>query len=173
LKKDNQFFMKKARRPSPRSLSFEEVYAKACRYCAYQERSPAEVEQFLKDKFMLSEVERRRCIDHLIEDGFLNKRRFAMLYTQSKFRQKQWGKQKIAFHLKQKAIDDQLIEEALDALDPIEYEACLQKLLQQKNESLQKTESDPLKQRAKLIRYAQQKGYESDLIYKLMQALGN
>lgn len=164
--------MRYHRRP-PRSLPFEEVYAKACRYCAYQERAPREVEQFLKDKFTLSEAERQRCIEWLIDDGFLNERRFAMIYAQSKFRQKQWGKQKIAFHLRQKGIDEALMIEALDSIDSHAYEACLKKLLQQKRQQLKKTDSEPRQQRAKLIRYAQQKGYEMDLIQKLLQAFEN
>lgn len=165
--------MRNYRRRPPRAIPFDEVYAKACRYCAYQERAPREVEQFLKDKFTLSEQERRQCIEMLMDDGFLDERRFACLYAQSKFRQKQWGKQKIAFHLRQKGIDETLIAEALDCIEPEQYERCLHQLLQQKAAQLEKTETDGRKRKAKLIRYAQQKGYEMDFIQKLLQALGN
>ena len=72
-------------------------------YCAYQERSHADVKNKLYE-YGLRTNDVDEIISELISEDFLNETRFAQLYAPSKFRQNQWGKNKIIHSLKQKNV---------------------------------------------------------------------
>ena len=145
--------------------SKQEGYLKACNYCAYQERSQNEVRNKLYDWGLYpSDIE--QIITDLIQENFLNEERFALAYTLGKFRIKGWGKKKIKQGLKLKRIPEKLINKSLNKIDGDLYIETLTVLLTKKNNLLH--EKDPLKRKYKLIQYAIMKGYESDLIFDVL-----
>lgn len=145
--------------------SKKEGFLKACSYCAYQERSQNEVRIKLYDLGLYpSDVE--LVIVDLIQENFLNEERFAIAYTLGKFRMKGWGKKKIKQGLKLKKVPEKLIANALKKIDDAQYLEKLNKLIGKKKDLLK--EKNQLKERYKLTQYALMKGYESDLIFDVL-----
>ena len=115
-----------------------------------------------------SEVE--SCISELIENNYLNEERFASAFAGGKFRIKKWGKIKIKQGLKAKGISDYCIRKALSAIPAEDYETTLSKLARTKWSSLSKEKNMFIKLR-KTQDHLLQKGFESNLISKVMKVL--
>jgi len=139
---------------------------KAESYCAYQERAQQEVRDKLYE-WGLHQEEIEQIISDLITENFLNEERFAKAYVLGKFRMKGWGKIKIKQHLKFKRVSDPLIKIALREIDLDEYEQKVEQIINKKS-PLRSTEIS-LTEKAKLVRYLQSKGYESDLIFSKLK----
>src|SRR5213082_1811867 len=94
-----------------RKIGKEQALQKLKHYCGYQERSHVEAIEKLYS-FGLYKQEVEECISRLIEEDYLNEERFAMAYARGKFRMKRWGKIKIRYALKEKAVSDYCINKA-------------------------------------------------------------
>jgi len=151
------------------ALTRQQALEKMEHYCAYQERSQQEV----RDKLYTLGLHRNdveEVISELIQTNFLNEERFAIAYTQGKFRMKNWGRLKIKQGLKLKRVSEKLITKALKQLDGDEYYITLTKVLEKKSALLK--EKDPFKKRSRLFQYASGRGFESDLILESLRDLG-
>ncbi len=142
------------------------VYQKLAAYCAYQERAEQEVRQRMQ-RYELSPDEAEALMEALRADRFLSQERFARSFARGKFYQNHWGAQKIRFALRQKGVSDALIRQALQQIPEADYRQTLEELLQKKLPQLKNTLS-PLQKKQRLIAYAQQKGYEIELIQELL-----
>lgn len=131
-------------------------------YCAYQERAQQEVRDKLYE-WGMHEEEVENIIADLIAENFLNEERFAKAFVHGKFNLKSWGMVKIKQHLKAKRISDPLIKIAMREIDLDVYESKLEELIIKKVGTAPNKLS--LAEKAKLIRYLQSKGYESNLIF--------
>ena len=145
-----------------KNIGTEKAFAKAKYYCAYQERSHAEVKKKLYG-FGLYKNEVELLMSQLIEENYLNEERFAMAFAGGKFRIKQWGKIKIKFELKQRQVSDYSIKKALAAISDDDYEKTLQKLAEEKLATL-KSEKNIFTKKSKLQNYLVGKGYEFNLV---------
>lgn len=134
---------------------------KAKYFCSFQERCHYETTQKLYG-FGLHKSDVEKLLSQLIEQGYLNEERFATHFTGGKFRIKKWGRIKILYELKQKKVSDFCIKKAMTEIDEAEYFLILQKLVQQKWNSL-KTEQY-INRMAKTTRYLLHKGFEANLI---------
>lgn len=144
-----------------KSLTPLAAQAKIERYCVWQDRA----QQDVRDKLYswgLHSGDVEQIIARLIGDNFLNEERFALAYARGKFRQNQWGKQKIKQGLAFKKVSAPLIRKALASLDPGEYFDTLCRILEKK--SALTTEKDAFKRRYKLSQFAFGRGFEADLI---------
>ena len=141
---------------------------KILRYCVYQERSHRQVKDRLYS-FGLYKNEVEDLLTELITNGFLNEERFALAYVGGKFRIKQWGRIKIKNGLKMQGITPYLINKALKEIDEQDYQDTLKKLLKKKAVLIDSTNKLELKQ--KLSRYALSKGYESELVWQMMEKI--
>ena len=110
-----------------------------------------------------------RIIKTLINENFINETRYANAFVRDKFNYNKWGKIKIAFYLKRKRIPLQLINDALDAIDTDVYRRTLKDLLTMHRKSLKARNTYEMK--AKLLRYGHSKGYESNLLYDILDEL--
>lgn len=145
-----------------RSYTPRQAKLKAESYCAYQERAQQEVRDKLYD-WGLYPDDVELIISELISENFLNEERFAKSFTLGKFRMKGWGKIKIKQHLKSKRVSDPLIKLALKEIDLDDYDAKLDEIIEKKRREF--SSKLTIEEKAKLIRYVQSKGFESDLIY--------
>lgn len=136
-------------------------------YCAYQERSHAEVKDKLYS-FGLTTNEVEEIVSGLIADDYLNEERFARAFARGKFRMKQWGRIKIKYELKRKRVSEYCIRKGLTEIDDLEYDKTLNKLFEEKWDAL-KREKNVFIKRKKLSDYLLQKGYERDLINSLLK----
>lgn len=146
-------------------FSREQCRLKAETYCAYQERSQQEVRNRLYE-WGLHQQDVEEIISELIAENFLNEERFARAYTLGKFRIKAWGKLKIKQGLRLKGISEKLIIKSLNEIDGDDYLSKLKQILEKKSATI--IETDSLKRRYLLSRYASTKGYESDLISEIL-----
>jgi regulatory protein len=146
--------------------TISQIKKKLADYCVYQERSHGEVEQKLKGFLSLNEEERGEISIWLIQNNFLNEERFAKSYARGKFYQKKWGKIKISQGLKQKQIPENLIRIGLQEIRDEDYISTIKELAVKKWNFL--TDANNLIKKKKLFMYLSRKGFESSLIYGIL-----
>lgn len=155
---------------NPNNLNrLKEVYASAARYCSSVERCEFEVRKKLNqwhvDIAMAQEV-----IERLQQDKFIDEKRYAHAFVKDKFNLNGWGRVKIRHHLGQKNISKKAIEDGLnDQMDEELYQQKLYDLLDKKRRTLK--EDDAYKKRAKLVQFAQSRGFEISLALDLLDQL--
>ena len=147
-------------------LSPDQVLDKMAKYCAYQERCVKDVKDKLKT-YDIAEKEKNIILEYLLDNRFVNDERFAKSFVRGKVNQSGWGVNKIRFHLIQKGIDKDIIEEALGQTDEETYRQRLIEILKAKAKTV-KAASDYEKKR-KLAAYAIQKGFEGSLIWEVLK----
>jgi regulatory protein len=145
----------------PKNNDPKAVYAKMTSFCAYQERCEQEIRLKLKN-FGLSETENDAIVERLIQDNYLNESRFAEQFAGGKFRVKKWGKIKLTHELRQRGIEELIIQKALQSIDQEEYRETLKNLAERK-----RIEDPELKNDA-LFRYLWNKGYETEHIEAIL-----
>lgn len=141
------------------------IYDKLLRYCSYQERAVSEV----KNKMRLLGVIESLYDDYLKElqeDGYQNEERYAEAFASGKMRLKAWGANKVRMHLKQKGVSSEIIQRVLEDSQDKDYLERLKELADRKLEGVKG--KDDYERKSKVFRFLQQKGYESDLIHKVL-----
>ena len=149
-------------------LTPDQVLDKMAKYCAYQERCVKDVRDKLKT-FDLPQEEKDKILDYLLDNRFVNDERFARSFVRGKINQSGWGLNKIRFHLMQKGIAKETIDEALGQTDEDLYRQRLIDILKTKSKTI-KAETDFEKKR-KLAAYAMQKGFEASLVWEVLKEL--
>ena len=132
-------------------------------YCAYQERSHLEVKKKLYD-FGLYSSDVNEIVSFLITEGFLNEERFAKAFAGGKFRIKKWGRLKIIRELENHNLTRNCIRIGMREIDEQDYKKALIEILKSKSRQIE--EKNPLVKRNRVARYAIQKGYEPDIVWK-------
>lgn len=143
-----------------------DILEKMEKYCSYQERCVKDVIDKLR-VFDISEKERIEILNYLIDNKFVSDERFANSFVKGKINQSGWGVNKIRFHLMQKGIDKEFIDEALGAFDQEAYRQRLREVLKTKSKTV-KAASD-FERNRKLAAYAIQKGFESNLVWEVLK----
>jgi regulatory protein len=149
-----------------KNIGTEAAFRKIKHYCAYQERAHAEVKQKLYG-YGLYKNEVEELMSQLIEENYLNEERFAIAFAGGKFRIKQWGKTKIKYELAQKQVSAYCINKALASILDEDYEKTLAKLAAEKLKTL-KDEKNIFTKKSKLQNYLVGKGYEFEVVGKLV-----
>jgi regulatory protein len=149
-------------------LTLDQVLDKMAKYCAYQERCVKDVRDKLKT-FDLPREEKDKILDYLLDNRFVNDERFAKSFVRGKINQSGWGVNKIRFHLMQKGIAKDIIDEALGQTDEDLYRQRLIDILKVKSKTV-KAENDYERKR-KLAAYAMQKGFEANLVWEVLKDL--
>ena len=146
-------------------LSPDQVLDKMAKYCAYQERCVKDVRDKLKT-YDIPEEEKTKILEYLLDNRFVDDERFAKSFVRGKINQSGWGVNKIRFHLVQKGIAKEIIDEALGQTDEEVYRQRLIDILNTKAKTV-KAASDFEKKR-KLAAYAMQKGFEGNLVWEVL-----
>lgn len=147
-------------------LNRDMVLKKLLHYCQYQDRCMQEVRTKLTT-FDIPSSDKEKIMQVLVNEGFIDDKRYASTFVRSKIHLKKWGVNKIRMALKMKGISDEIIQNALSEIDPENYREELIKVLKAKKIN----ETDPYKRKAKLAQYAMQKGYEPGLVWELVFSL--
>lgn len=151
-----------------KKLTPAEAKGKIQRYCAYQERSHQEVRNKLFEYGLYSnDVD--QLLSDLITDGFLNEERYAKAFVGGKFRMKKWGRIKIVNALEAQGLSQNCIKIGLKEIDPGDYISTLDSLLEKKGNEID--EENIYAKRDKISKYAIQKGYEPELVWKSLKEI--
>ena len=149
-------------------LTPDQVLDKMAKYCAYQERCVKDVRDKLIT-FDLPQEEKDKILDYLLDNRFVNDERFAKSFVRGKVNQSGWGLNKIRFHLVQKGIAKEIIDEAFGQTDEDLYRQRLIDILKVKSKTV-KAEND-FERKRKLAAYAMQKGFEGSLVWGVLKEL--
>jgi regulatory protein len=148
-----------------KSFTVDEIKRKLENYCVYQDRCHKEVEQKMWEFHLIPEA-RELILLSLMKDDFLNEERFAKSYARGKFRIKSWGKQRIVRELKFRDISAYNVKTALKEIEETEYLKTIYRITENRNAVI--TESNIYKRKKKLIDFLMRKGFENDLIFKVV-----
>jgi regulatory protein len=110
-----------------------------------------------------------KIIGILIKENFINESRYAIAFVKDKFNYNKWGKVKIAVHLRVKKLPPDIISSALDSIDNELYTKLLNELIANHRRTVKAKNQYDLK--AKLLRYGLSKGFESSLLYDILNDL--
>ena len=149
-------------------LTPDQVLDKMAKYCAYQERCVKDVRDKLSI-FDIPQTERDKILNYLLDNRFVNDERFAKSFVRGKVNQSGWGLNKIRFHLIQKGIAKDIIDDALQQTDEEMYRQRLIDILKTKSKTV-KAETD-FERKRKLVAYAMQKGFEGALVWEVLKDL--
>ena len=150
-------------------MTYEQALNRAAAYCSQAERAPHDVEQKLCD-WEVAEADAARIMQRLRDEHFLDEARFVHAFVNDKFTYERWGRVKIAYALRQKGIAGALVQNTMaDVIDEEAYVETLADLLRGKMRGMKL----PLatNDRAKIYRFAAQRGFESPVIGQALRRL--
>lgn len=150
------------------SYTVNQIKQKLEQYCIYQDRCHKEVEQKMRDYNLIPEAKELILLS-LMKDNFLNEERFSKSFARGKFRIKNWGKQRIIRELKFRDISAYNIKTALNEIDEQEYIDTIYKITENRNAVI--SETNLFKRKKKLIDFLMRKGFENDLIFKVVKEI--
>lgn len=146
-------------------MTADEILYKLAARCSTSEQCLSDVEAKLK-RYDLSEEERTRILQHLVEEKYIDDKRYAEAFVRDKYRFNKWGRIKIAQGLRMKGIDSAAVNEAMEVIDETEYLHILRELIKAKRKST-RGKSD-YEVNGKLIRFAIGRGFEFAAIRSCM-----
>ena len=141
---------------------FEKQKNKIIRYCLYRRRCTKEIEDKLYST-KLNPNQIRILIDELHDLDIINEFEFAKSFVNGKFKNNKWGKNKIIYNLKLKNISTEIIQKAICEIKSNDYIKTIKALIKTKT-----NQKGKLPNNEKIFRYLIQKGYETDIIKKIL-----
>ncbi len=155
-------------REASERLLFDEWLEKARRFCAYRDRCKKETADRLQQLGASKEVT-RKILEILQKENFIDEQRFASAFVRGKFKHNHWGRVRLKQELSVRQISEKSIAEALIEIDEEDYQQALKSLASKKLKSL-KGQPD-FAARGKTAAYCIGKGYEADLVWKMINEL--
>jgi len=150
-------------------MTYEQALNRAAALCSRGEHCAMDIVSKALD-WELSEEEALRLVEQLRTDRFIDDARYAHAFVHDKYTYQHWGRVKIRYALLQKRLPAELVDNTLDDVIGVDdYLEALVELLRVKmrNMPLPLAQND----RAKLYRFAAQRGYEAGVIGKALQRL--
>lgn len=150
-------------------LTYEQALNRASALCAKGEHCAADILKKATD-WGLTMEDANRLVEQLRVDHFIDDARYVHAFVHDKYEYQHWGRVKIRFALLQKHLSSSLIDDTLDdVIGKEDYLEVLVELLRAKmrNMALPLSQND----RAKLFRFAAQRGYEMGMISKALSRL--
>ena len=147
------------------TLTYEQALQRAASLCSGSEHCISDI----MDKLCRWGVPKQDCekvIDVLIDGKYIDERRYARAYVNDKVRFSHWGRLKIRAMLRMHHISDTDINEALEDIDIQQYMEVLADVIAAKRRSI--NDDGSYVSRAKIIRFALQRGFEMHEIVKFV-----
>lgn len=139
----------------------KEAIRRAATLCSRHECCVSEIQQKLV-QWETDPNDRDAIISYLIEEKYIDERRYCRAYALDKMRYNHWGRVKIDQMLRLLQVDREARINALTELPEEEYKETLRHVAQSKLSSI-KARND-YERRTKLIRFLLGRGFEMDLI---------
>ena len=147
---------------------YKKLKASAQRYTAYRERAPKEVADKLKE-WSAPEAVISRILEDLRKDKFIDEERFSRAYCHDKFLINKWGKNRLRMELSKYQISESAKNAGLAYINDEVYAETLKHLANSKWDKLK--DPDLFKKKQKTARYLLQKGFESELVWDVINDL--
>ncbi len=144
-----------------KELTEKEVLQKAAAYCSGAEHCRSDVMHKLS-LWGTDPASARQIIEYLQKEKYIDEERYCRAFVHDKFLYNKWGINKIRMALRQKQLDENTINQALENLPSDDYIANLKQILATKAKNI-KTANE-YEKRNKLIRFALSRGFEMNLI---------
>lgn len=136
------------------------------KYCAFQERCSHDIIEKLSS-YNIPTAEKEDILNWLKENNFVDDKRFAITFAQSKFNSKKWGRIKIRYHLENKNLPENIISEALETISEEDYISLFEKLLEEKMKTT--TGDNDYNKNHKTARFLIARGFEPDIIWHYLR----
>lgn len=134
--------------------------------CAVSERCESELRQKLW-QWSISSMDVQEIMAHLRKHRFVDDERYARAYVRDKYRIARWGRNKIVAGLMAKKIASEMVRKALEEIDQDEYESNARDVITGKMSGIKDVRS--YEGRTKLFRYGVGRGYESELVARIIK----
>lgn len=138
-------------------MTKNEILYKLAAKCSTSEQCLSDIEAKLS-RYDLTEEERTHILRHLVEEKYIDDKRYAEAFVRDKYRFNKWGRIKISQGLRIKGIDSATINTAMEAIDEAEYLSILRDLIKAKRKNTHGKNEYEIN--AKLIRFATGRGFE-------------
>jgi len=150
------------------NLLYKTALAKAMQLCSQQELCISDIKKKM-EIWGVGSGDAEKIIESLTKENFISENRYAEAFARDKFKYNKWGKVKITAHLRVKNINEETIRTALATIDSVEYVTFIRDLLANHRRFVKAKNRYDLK--AKLLRYGLSKGFESNILYDLLNDL--
>ncbi len=143
----------------------KQAYSKMAQLCSRSEQCSADIRKKIIAFELVSEVV-DEIIDKLKTEKYLNDERYIKAYVTDKFRINKWGRVKIRHNLRMKGLPEEMIQNELEDIDKEKYKAVLIKTMKAKAKTVKK--KNRFEKMGQIIRFAQTRGFEPELIHRYM-----
>ena len=145
--------------------SFKSALGRAMSLCATREYCTDDIMNKI-DSWGINRSDAEKITGILTAEKFLDDRRYAEAFVKDRYLHNKWGRIKIAANLRIKKIPQELITSALETIDENDYRQTLREILSSHKRSIKAKNQYDLK--GKLMRYGLSKGFESNILYDLL-----
>lgn len=147
----------------------EKALARLMKQCSVCEKCRKDCLTLLV-RWGVEKEEQKKIINYLIENKYIDERRYVAAYVKDKARFSNWGEMKIKMGLRDKGIENDLINEFLEEIDPEAMEEKIVRALETKTKGLKYKDKYDL--RNKLLRFAFSRGYNIDTVNRFINKIG-
>ncbi len=166
--RNDEFIDKESKPKQPKPKTAAQALTSLMRLAARSEKSSGDALRLMQ-RWGVAEAERQGVLQKLINDRFIDDRRYAEAYVREKSRLAGWGARKIAMQLRTKGIAQDVIKEALTQLDADDVQQRLGDKLRRKLKTIKASSEYEL--RGKLFRYALSQGYDYEQVAEAVDAV--
>ena len=150
------------------NINFNVALNRAMALCAQRELCIGDIRVKL-ESWGITDADADKIIITLIAENFINEDRYANAFVRDKYHYNKWGRVKIASHLRAKKIGTEPIRSALASIDETQYKQMIKDTLTAHRKSIRAKNQCDLK--GKLMRFGLSRGYESNLLYDILNEL--
>ena len=151
-----------------RTKSPEQALAALMRLAARSEKSSGDALRLMQN-WGVEQSARQGVLQKLIDNKFIDDRRYAEAFVRDKMRFSGWGVFKLRAALRNKGISAEIIEEVLHTLNRSDMTERLHERLERKMRTTKYTSRYELK--TKLMRYGASLGYDFESVVDVVDAL--
>lgn len=145
--------------------TIQQAYSKMAQLCSRSEQCSVDIRKKILAYEIVDEIV-DEIIDKLIAEKFLDDERYVRAYIKDKFRFNKWGKIKMRHYLLAKGLSDNIIQKGLETIDEDKYKTLLIKTMKDKAKSIRG--KNKFEKMGQVIRFAQSRGFEPELIHRYM-----
>lgn len=142
-----------------------EAFNKMAQLCSRSEQCSADIRKKMIAFDIVQEVV-EGIIEKLKSEKFIDDDRYVRAYISDKIRLNKWGRVKMRYYLKAKGLSDAVIDRGLKEIDAELYKKILLATMNEKAKKVKK--ESKYEQAAHIIRFAQSRGFEPEIIHRYL-----